>query len=280
MKLIVIGGSGYIGSNIALNMHADAVAYYSRTRNKELDSKGVQWIEGSILNAEKVAEAVKDYDTVVDAAGVDSEKNQKFFDVHVTGMKNIVEPLLKYDSGQRLIHISSINVYYGQTDYLRSKGIAEDNAARVKNHLNVRPSVVFGNNDRFVPRLFKLAADSPSKLPGDGNISPVHILDLIKVIESAKDLKGAVDVSSREKISFAEAVNLAREKTGRTPVRIVEKGMGYGSAVEKLKETRIFEEYEIDRYLMNLYRENTYIDRFVKEPVLFTNYIKQYDIKA
>ncbi len=30
MKLIVIGGSGYIGSNIALNMHADAVAYYSR----------------------------------------------------------------------------------------------------------------------------------------------------------------------------------------------------------------------------------------------------------
>ncbi len=280
MKLIVIGGSGYIGSNIALNMHADAVAYYSRSRNKELDSKGAKWIEGNIMDAQKVAEAVKDYDTVVDAAGVDSERNQKFFDVHVKGMKNIVEPLLKYDTGQRLIHISSINVYYGQTDYFRSKGIAEDNAARVKNHLNVRPSVVFGNNDRFVPRLFKLAADSPSKLPGEGSISPVHILDLIKVIESAKELKGAVDVSSRDKISFAEAVNLVREKNGMSPVKVVEKGMGYNGVVEKLKETRIFEDYEIDRYLMNLYRENTYIDRFVKEPVLFTNYLRESNLKA
>ncbi len=280
MKLIVIGGSGYIGSNLALHMGAEKVAYYSRHKNPLLESKGIEWIEGSILDPARVADAIKDYDTIVDAAGIYEENDQKFFDVHVNGVKNLVSAINKYDTGQRLIYLSAINVHYGQTDFLRTKRTGEDNAAMVKNHLNVRPSLVFGNGDSFTEKLFRLASSGITRLPGGGSISPVHVEDLARVIVGAKEIKGAVDVSSRDRMSFADAVNLARKKLGKPELKTVDGKLGYAGAVEKVIETGIFRKYEIERYLTNLYRENTYIDRFVKEPISYSEYISRYEVRA
>ncbi len=276
MKVIVIGGSGYIGRNIAQHIEAEKVAYYSRSKNEELDRAGIEWIQGDILDEEKVMESVKDYEMVVDAAGIDTETDQKFFDVNVKGVKNIVAALEKYDTDQRLVYLSSINVHYGTTEFFRTKRTGEDNAALVKNHLNVRPSVVFGNGDKFTEKLFNLTASRLSKLPSGGSISPVHVEDLVRVIERAKDLRGSVDVCSRDRITFAEAINLAYEKKGARPRKIIEGKFGHNSAVEALKGANVFTGEEVDKYLLNFYRENTYLDRFVKEPISFRDYIKNY----
>ncbi len=276
MKVIVIGGSGYIGRNIAQHISADKVSYYSRSSSEELDKAGVEWIKGDILDAEKVMESVKDYDMVVDTAGIDTESEQKFFDVNVNGVKNIVAAINKYDTDQRLVYLSSINVHYGTTEFFRTKRTGEDNAALVKNHLNVRPSVIFGNNDKFTQKLFKLTEQRISKLPSGGAISPVHVEDLVKVIERAKDLRGAVDVCSRDKITFADAINLAFEKAGKGARKVVAGKFGYKGAVEGLKSGNVFTPEEVDKYLLNFYRENTYLDRFVKEPISFREYVKNY----
>ncbi len=276
MKVIVIGGSGYIGRNIAQHITADKVSYYSRSNSQELDTAGIEWIKGDILDAEKVMESVKDYDMVVDAAGIDTESEQKFFDVNVNGVKNIVAALNKYDTDQRLVYLSSINVHYGTTEFFRTKRTGEDNAALVKNHLNVRPSVIFGNNDKFTQKIFKLTEQRISKLPSGGAISPVHVEDLVKVIERAKDLRGAVDVCSRDKITFADAINLAYEKTGKGARKVVSGKFGYKGAVDALKNANVFSSEEVDKYLLNFYRENTYLDRFVKEPISFREYIRNY----
>lgn len=276
MKVIVIGGSGYIGKNIAQHIEAEKISYYSRSKSNDLEKTGIEWIQGDILDADKVRESVKDYDMVIDAAGIDSEEKQKFFDVHVTGVKNIVAALQKYDTDQRLVYLSTINTHYGGTQYFRTKGLGEDNAALVKNHLNVRPSVVFGNGDRFTERLFKLTSHRLSKLPSGGSLSPVHVEDLVRIIERSKDLKGAVDVCSRDRISFADAINLAYESKGMGAKSIVEGKSGRNSAIEALKGTGIFSGDEIEKYLQNLYRENTYLDRFIKEPISFREHIKKF----
>lgn len=276
MKVIVIGGSGYVGSNIATHIEAEKVTYYSRSKNSQLEKKGIEWIQGDILDSEKILEAVKDYDMVIDAAGIGDESEQKFFDVHITGVKNIVAALQKYDTDQRLVYFSTVNTHYGGTEFFRTKGIGEDNAAMVKNHLNVRPSVIFGNGDPFTQKLFNLAKQKVSKLPQGGSLSPVHIEDVVRIIERAKDLNGAVDVSSRDRISFAEAINLAFEKLGDKPRMISEGKSAISSAAEAIKGTKIFTDSEVDRYLMNHYKENTYIDRFIKEPISFRDYIKSY----
>lgn len=276
MKVIVIGGSGYIGSNVALHITAEKVAYYSRSKSEGLEKAGVEWIQGDVLDADKVMESVKDYDMVVDAAGIDNEADQKFFDVHVNGAKNIVAALKKFDTDQRLVYLSSINVHYGTTEFFRTKRTGEDNAALIKNHLNVRPSVVFGNGDKFTEKLFKLTESGLGKLPGGGAISPVHVEDLVRVIERAKDIRGSVDVCSRDRISFAEAINLAMERTGKSPKRIVAGKFGYKSVVESLKNANAFTADEVDKYLLNFYRDNTYLDRFVKEPISYREYLKTY----
>lgn len=278
MKVIVIGGSGYVGRNIATHIEAEKVVYYSRSKSEELQKAGIEWIQGDILDADKVMESVKDFDMVVDAAGIDTESDQKFFDVHVTGVKNIVAALQKYDTDQRLVYLSTVNTHYGGTQFFRTKGIGEDNAALVKNHLNVRPSVVFGNGDRFSEKLFKLTAQKLGKLPSGGALSPVHVEDLVRIIERAKDINGAVDVCSRDKITFAESINLAYERRGESPKSIVDGKSARNSAIEALKGTNVFTGEEVDRYLLNFYRENTYLDRFVKEPISFREYLKNYQI--
>ena len=50
MKVIVFGGSGYIGSNIVKLVNADEVAYYSRHKSGELEKSGFKWYEGDILD--------------------------------------------------------------------------------------------------------------------------------------------------------------------------------------------------------------------------------------
>lgn len=276
MKVIVIGGSGYIGRNIAQLIEAEKVVYYSRSKSSELDKKGIEWIQGDILDAEKVGESVKDFDMVIDAAGIESESEQKYFDVHVQGAKNIVAALEKYDADQRLVYLSTINTHYGGTDYFRSKGIGEDNAALLKNHLNVRPSVVFGNGDRFTEKIFQLTDKKLSKLPSGGSLSPVHIEDLVKVIERAKDINGSVDVCSREELTFADAINLVYEKKGVGARNVAESKGSRNSAISALKATGVFKDFEVDRYLMNYHRENNYLDRFVKEPLSYRDYVNNY----
>lgn len=279
MKVLVIGGSGYIGSNIARNISADEVAYYSRGRNRALDEHGIRWIRGDILDAESILQSVKDFDIVIDAAGIDSETDQKFFDVNVNGVRNIVSALKRYDTDQRLVYLSSINTHYGNTEFFRAKRKGEDNASMIRNHLNVKPSVVFGNGDRFTEKLFKLTMDSFSKLPSGGPISPVHVIDLVRVIERAKDLRGSIDVCSNDKIRFADAINLALEKVGKTPKKIITGRFGYRSSVDALKRSGAFTAEEVDKYLLNFHRENSYLDRFVESPVSFREYLKNYDIK-
>ena len=273
MKVLVIGGTGYVGSNIVRLINADEVKYFSRNENKSLSDKGFKWIQGDITVAEKVSEAVKDADMVVDAAGVETP-SQEAFAVNVTGVKNIAAALNKNDTNQRLVYMSAINVHYGTTDFFRTKRTGEDNAALVKNHLNVRPSVIFGNGDRFTEKVLKIASlQSLGKLPSGGSLSPVHIEDVVRVIEAAKDLRGSVDISSRDKISLADIINLALEMQGKKVRKVVE-GFGLSKAVERLKSLSIFTPDEVDKYLLDYYRENTYLDRFVRESRSYREYLK------
>ena len=280
MKVLVIGGTGYVGSNVAKLITADKVTYFSRNENPELSKMGHEWIQGDITDEEKVKNAVKDFDMVVDAAGAESPA-ETAFSVNVKGIKYIANALNKYDTGQRLVYFSAINVHYGTTDFFRTKRTGEDNAALVKNHLNVRPSLIFGNGDIFTEKLIRLVNENRfGKLPDGGSLSPVHISDVVKVIEEAKDIRGSVDISSREKVSFAELVNMALEFSGKNKHGIVTGRFCYKGAVQKLKEAGVFTPEEVEKYLIDYYRENTYLDRFVKDPVKYVDYLKERIAKA
>lgn len=272
MKVIVFGGSGYLGSNIAKLINAEEVAYYSRHKNDELDKQGFKWFEGDILNEEKVAEAVNGYDTVINAAGVWGEEEQKHYDVTVTGTKNIVAPLKKNDTDQRLIFISAINVHYGMFEYFRTRRIAEDNVDLLKSHLNVRVSMVYGRGDPWT-QAFRKLADERIKLPFGKSMAPIYVDDFVKVIENSGSINGAVYVNSYEKISFPDMVNMIREKTGRRPFSIKTRPGGIAKAVESIAATGIMPAERVKMLLLDYYRETTQLNRWVKEPMTYSSYL-------
>lgn len=271
VKAIVLG-SGYMGKNIALNINADSVAYYSRHEEPELKARNINWIEGDILDAEKVMAAVKDFDTIYYAVGIWKGEREKLFDAHVNGMKNVVSAVKKYDTNQRIINLSLINVHYGKLELYRIKGIEEDNAATIKNHLNVRMSPVYGEGDPFTKKLVDLASQNLPNLPDGGNLAPVHILDAIKVIEASEGTMGAIDLCGTEKLRFADMINVLRGLMGKGEKSVSESGFFAKRSVAALAEKGVFDEEDIERYLMNYYRETTWITRFVKEPHMFKDY--------
>ena len=216
--------------------------------------------------------AVKDFDTIYYAAGIWKGEREKLFDAHVNGMKNVVAAVKKYDTNQRIINLSFINVHYGKLELYRIKGIEEDNAATIKNHLNVRMSPVYGEGDPFTQKLVDLASQNLPNLPDGGNLAPVHILDAIKVIEASEGTMGAIDLCSTEKLRFADMINVVRNIMGKGEKSVSESGFFVKRAVSALAEKGVFDEEDIERYLMNYYRETTWLTRFVKEPHKFKDY--------
>lgn len=274
MKVIVFGGSGYLGKNMVKLMNADETAYFSRHKSEELEKGGHKWFEGSILDEEKVAEAAKGYDIVVNATGVWHESSQKHYDVTVNGTKNIVNALKKNDSGQRLIFISAINVHYGSFEYFRTRRIAEDNVDLLKSHLNVRTSVVFGRGDPLTDTLVKLT-DQKIKLPMGKSVAPIHVDDFVKVVENSGNINGAVYVNSYEKISLAEMINMIREKRGKKPFSIKKRPGGINKAVESIGRTGLLSAERVRMLLLDYYRETTQLNRWVKKPTSYSEYLDE-----
>ncbi|WP_393971934.1 NAD(P)H-binding protein [Oxyplasma meridianum] len=274
MKAIVLG-SGYMGKNVAMNINADSVAYFSRHEVPELKERNIRWIEGDILDSEKVMEAIKDFDKIYYAVGVWKGEREKLFDAHVNGMKNVAAAVKKYDTNQRIINLSFINVHYGKLELFRIKSIEEDNAATIKNHLNVRMSPVYGEGDTFTKKLVDLASQNLPNLPDGGNLAPIHILDAIKVIEASEGTMGAIDLCGTEKLRFADMINIVRSIMGKGEKSVTESGFFSKRSVSALAEKGIFDEEDIERYLMNYYRETTWINRFVKEPHRFKDYAQE-----
>lgn len=274
MKVIVFGGSGYIGSNIVSLINADEAAYYSRHKSDKLEKAGHKWFEGNILDEEKVAEAIKGYDMVINASGIWEENDQKHYDVTVDGTKNLVNAVKKNDTDQRLVFLSAINVHYGSFEYFRTRRIAEDNVDLVKNHLNVRLSIVYGRGDPLTDMLIKLSKEKV-KLPYGKSLAPVHVDDFVKVLENSDKINGAVYLNSYERISFSDMVNMIREKRGEKPLVIKTRPGGIQKAVESIESTGIMSAERVKMLLLDYYRETTQLNRWVKEPMTYSKYLDE-----
>ena len=102
MKAIVIGGSGFIGSNVAMSLDAEKVVYYSRHENEVLNKKGIEHITGSVVETEKLQDAVKQFDMIIYSAGIFNDPQQTHDDVTLKGIKAVVDVIRKQDTGQKL----------------------------------------------------------------------------------------------------------------------------------------------------------------------------------
>ncbi|HYD82924.1 MAG TPA: NAD-dependent epimerase/dehydratase family protein, partial [Opitutus sp.] len=120
MKILITGGSGFIGSHLAEHFQGKAhvrVLDNLRTgHRRNLAGLDVEFIEGSITDRAIVRRAVEDVDYVFHLAALVSvpesvERPHECVDINVTGLLNVLEASAA--AGVRKLCLSSSAAIYG-----------------------------------------------------------------------------------------------------------------------------------------------------------------------
>lgn len=194
MKVLVTGGSGFLGSHVAELLSKDGhqvVALVRRSSNKKfLESlANVTFAEGSVEDREAVDRAMVGVDAVVHSAGVVKARSEAaFFETNTQGTVNLLEAAKAHAPGlRRFVHISSLEACGPSSDggpvpvdqeqpvtaYGRSKLAAEKEVLKRKDELPVvvlRPAAIYGPRDVEILEAFKAARKRQWPVIGDGTM--------------------------------------------------------------------------------------------------------------
>ena len=232
-KLVtVFGGSGFVGRHVvkALAEHGWRVRVAARRPDLafHLQPSGVvgqiHAVQANLRFPDSVARAVRGADAVVNLVGLLAQGGKQTFDsLHVEGVKTVVEAA-RAAGITRFVQMSAIGADVGSSAvYGRTK--AEGEAAvltAIPGAVIMRPSVVFGPEDKFFNRFAGMARLMPA-LPliggGTGKLQPVYVGDVAEAVALALDGKakgGTVyELGGPEVRSFKEILAFILKATGR-----------------------------------------------------------------
>lgn len=219
VRIVIVGGAGFIGRHIAGRLRADGHEAIAASRAK---------IDLARDDDVRLRAALAGIDVVVNAAGLVRDAGANTMQaVHADGGRRLFDACVA--SGvKRLIHISALGVSaMGETQYQISKATAEDyfeardpNGALLDWRV-LRPSVVIGRGGASTSWLLAAAA-APivPRLGGDWRFQPVHVDDLTDLV--ARVVAGAktprrIDVVGPEPMTVYETQLALREWLGLPP---------------------------------------------------------------
>lgn len=198
-NILVIGGSGFIGSRLvnalSLGNHFVTVPTRRRQRARHLVQLPlVDVVETDVHDDAKLAKLVAGRDAVVNLVGILHGKRGQpygadFARAHVDLPRRIAAACAQ-QGVRRVVHMSALGAdSNGPSMYLRSKGAGEA-ALRAQEGIDVtlfRPSVVFGPEDNFLNTFAKLQRMFPI-VPLAGaktRFAPVYVGDVVTAFASS-----------------------------------------------------------------------------------------------
>nr|ADI19593.1 predicted nucleoside-diphosphate-sugar epimerases [uncultured SAR11 cluster bacterium HF0770_37D02] len=161
---------------------------------KPLGNPGqIELFRTNIFNSEDVKQVIKNCDLVINLVGVLYEtRKQKFNQIHVQ-FPNLLSELCNEFGVKKLVHVSALGVKEGHTSqYMQSKLQGEKNIQNIfKKSIILRPSVIFGPEDKFFNTFATIAQFSPA-LPliggGKTQFEPVYVGDVAVAIVKSLEL--------------------------------------------------------------------------------------------
>lgn len=189
----VFGGGGFLGRQVAQELMERGARVRvaqrdlaSAVRVQPLGALGQkQLVAADIRKPQSVARAVAGSDIVINLVGV---LNGDFDGTHRDGAANVARAAA--DAGVKaLVHISAIGADPGSPSaYGRSKAAGEAAvAAAFPTATIIRPSIIFGPEDRSLNRFAEMIACLPvvPVISPDTKFQPVYVVDVAKAIAEA-----------------------------------------------------------------------------------------------
>ena len=228
----VFGGSGFLGRHVAkaLAEHGWRVRIASRrpSRAFALQPSGkvgqIHAVQANLRFPESVARAVRDAEAVVNLVGLLAPSGkQTFAAIHTDGVRTIAEAA-KAAGIKSFVHVSAIGADPASpSEYARTKAAGEATVLRiVPEAVIMRPSIVFGPEDKFFNRFAAMARVMPAlPLIGGGRalLQPVFVADVAEAIAKAVDgeaTPGTVyELGGPDAESFADIMRFVLKTTGR-----------------------------------------------------------------
>lgn len=197
-KLVTIfGGSGFVGRYIARRMAKQGwrVRVAVRRPNEAIFVRPygvvgqVEPVLANIRDDASVRAAVEGADAVVNCVGTFDARGRNNFDAVQAEGAGRVARIAKEEGASALIQLSSIGADAdAESDYARTKGEGEALVLKhFKSAVILRPSVIFGPEDKFFNRFAEMAKIAPV-LPvvgGDTKFQPVYVDDVAAAAEKA-----------------------------------------------------------------------------------------------
>ena len=189
-RVLVLGGSGFVGRHVCEKL-ARLGWHITVPTRRAVNAAGVQSlpgltvIEASVHKEADLARLMPGHDAVVNLVAVLHGNEERFESVHVD-LPGKIASAMKKAGVQRLVHISALGADpQGPSMYQRSKARGETVLHNAGLQLTVlRPSVIFGAEDKFLNLFADLQAIAPfMPLAGSGTrFAPVWVADVASAV--------------------------------------------------------------------------------------------------
>jgi len=223
--IAVFGAGGFLGKYLIGQLAKLDYRIKVATRNpflkgylKPLGNPGqIELFKTNIFNPEDIKQVLKNCIYVINLVGILHEtRKQKFIQVH-TKFPYLLSNLCNEIGVKNIVHISALGVKEGHNSrYMQSKLEGEKNIQNIfKPSVILRPSLVFGPEDKFFNTFASIAQFSPAlPLIGEGKtkFSPIYVGDIAKAIVKVLNLNNSYpkiyELCGPESYSFRELMEI------------------------------------------------------------------------
>ncbi|KLD63001.1 complex I NDUFA9 subunit family protein [Dyella japonica] len=239
-QLVVLGGSGFVGSHLLPRLVRDGHRIVLLSRNREQRRAmgvlpGVSIRSVDVYDANALRRQFEGADAVINLVGIlNAFGDQTFQHAHVDLTQRVLGAC-QAAGVSRLHHMSALKAGQGLSQYLKSKGEAE---AQVRNSsvdwTIYQPSVMFGADGGLVSRFASLLRQMPA-LPlarAPSKMAPTWVGDVAEAMARCiGDDKLGVDRSFElygpDVLTLGEIVHMIRDTMGlRTPIIALPDSLG------------------------------------------------------
>jgi len=228
----VFGGSGFLGRQIVKRLAADGTPVRVAVRRPEQASflealapgGRIEVVAADVWNETTVARAVEGSAAAVNTVGHYVEKRGASFDaVHGEGARHVAEQAQKAGVG-RLVHISGIGADPASASpYVRARGAGEALVRKAFEGATIlRPSVLFGPEDKFLNTLARVARLAPALAlfgRGETRLQPVFVGDVAeaaaRVLADPGTAGKTFELGGPRVFAYRELLELVLREVGR-----------------------------------------------------------------